>query len=237
MLFQPHPCRCASSAMLALLVTLAIPAGAQSTGNLVTEASSTTLRKATPVGACDPEWPVTAPVISPRRATKLMLQVNAKGAVIRTKLVQGSNSAPLDKATIDAALRCKFLPALKHGKPVASAVPFNFKWDEYVVVQQPPPLPLPAPVPLPAKVDFPSCAKPEWPKASLRNEETGIVTMEFLIGTDGAVKEKRIIKSSGFRDLDNSALEAIGKCTFRPATQAGAPIESRVPIQYVWTLE
>jgi protein TonB len=86
-------------------------------------------------------------------------------------------------------------------------------------------------------VDFNTCAKPEYPKSSQRNEETGTVMLQFLIGADGSVKGSQITKSSGFRDLDKAALVALGKCRFKPATENGQPVESWKPVQYVWNLE
>jgi len=89
----------------------------------------------------------------------------------------------------------------------------------------------------PAVADFNTCSKPEYPKSSLRNEETGVSTISFLIGTDGSVKGSQVTKSSGFRDLDKAAQVALGKCRFKPATENGQAIESWQPVQYVWTLE
>jgi protein TonB len=88
-----------------------------------------------------------------------------------------------------------------------------------------------------AVVDFGTCAKPEWPKSSLRNEETGTVTLSFLIGVDGHVNEAKIVKSSGFRDLDKAAVGGISKCKFKPATVDGKPEAGWQQMQYVWTLE
>jgi len=88
-----------------------------------------------------------------------------------------------------------------------------------------------------AVADFSTCAKPEWPKSSLRNEETGTVTLSFLIGTDGHVADSKVIKSSGFRDLDKAALNGIGKCRFKPGLTDGKPTEAWMQMQYVWTLE
>jgi periplasmic protein TonB len=88
-----------------------------------------------------------------------------------------------------------------------------------------------------AIVDFNTCSKPEYPKSSLRNEETGTSTISFLIGTDGGVKAAKVTKTSGFRDLDKAAQVALGKCRFKPATENGQAVESWQPVQYVWTLE
>ena len=80
------------------------------------------------------------------------------------------------------------------------------------------------------------CLKPEYPRSSLRNGEQGIVNASFLIGVDGAVIDKRIVKSSGFVNLDNAVQDALGKCNFRrpKADQASEP--SWHDVQYVWTM-
>jgi len=93
------------------------------------------------------------------------------------------------------------------------------------------------PAKTPAVVDFNTCAKPEYPKSSLRNEETGTSTILFQIAADGSVKGASVQKSSGFRDLDRAALTALSKCKFKPGTENGQPVESQQPVQYVWTLE
>ena len=95
----------------------------------------------------------------------------------------------------------------------------------------------PNPVRVAASADFNTCAKPEWPKASLRNEETGTVTLSFLIGEDGRVADSKILKSSGFRDLDKAAVTGISKCRFKPGMNDGKPEKAWMSMQYVWTLE
>jgi len=100
-----------------------------------------------------------------------------------------------------------------------------------------PPAPPAQSVRVPAVADFSTCAKPEWPKSSLRNEETGTVTLQFLIGVDGRVMESKVQKSSGFRDLDKAAQTGIGKCRFKPTMVDGKPEQAWMTMQYVWTLE
>ena len=112
-------------------------------------------------------------------------------------------------------------------------------------INRAPPAPAAPPAPPAAKgparteavADFNTCAKPEYPKSSLRNEETGVSTISFLIGVDGRVMDSKITKSSGFRDLDKAAQAALGKCHFKAATENGAPVQAWQPVQYVWTLE
>lgn len=112
------------------------------------------------------------------------------------------------------------------------------------IVKAPPAVAPPAPVAKPAGpaktaavVDFNTCAKPEYPKASLRNEETGTSTILFKVAADGSVQGASVQKSSGFRDLDKAAMTALSKCRFKPSTENGQAVESSQPVQYVWTLE
>ena len=96
-------------------------------------------------------------------------------------------------------------------------------------------VPAPAPI-IPAVADFRTCAKPVWPKQSLRDENTGTVTLMFKISEDGRVEESKVKKSSGFVALDEAAREGISKCQFQPATQGGKPRAAWMQMQYVWTL-
>lgn len=84
---------------------------------------------------------------------------------------------------------------------------------------------------------FNTCAKPVWPKEALRHEYQGTVTLAFLIGDDGAVRESRVKKSSGHPILDLAAQEGLEKCKFKPGLKDGKPAEAWMQMQYVWTLE
>ncbi|WP_051293875.1 TonB family protein [Pseudoduganella violaceinigra] len=84
---------------------------------------------------------------------------------------------------------------------------------------------------------FDSCRKPEWPRESLRNEETGTVSLSMLIGTNGKVKDAKLLASSGSSLLDEAAMAGLRTCTFKPGTEGGQAIESWQKMQYVWTIE
>jgi D-alanyl-D-alanine endopeptidase (penicillin-binding protein 7) len=88
-----------------------------------------------------------------------------------------------------------------------------------------------------AVLDFRSCAKPQYPKSSLDKKETGTVLMGFQVNADGKVDDGRVVKSSGSRELDRAALDALLKCSFRPATKDGQPVATDTKVQYVWTLK
>lgn len=89
----------------------------------------------------------------------------------------------------------------------------------------------------PAVVDFRSCSKPVWPRQALREEQTGTVTLRFLIGADGFVENSQLELTSGYPLLDFAALEGIERCRFKAATVNGVPQAGWQRMQYVWTLE
>lgn len=95
----------------------------------------------------------------------------------------------------------------------------------------------PAAVPAEGTEGKPSaCARPVYPRSSLRAEHQGIVTMSFLISVEGKVVDAKILTSSGHALLDTTALEAISLCRFKPAIVDGQAIEAWTKVQYRWTL-
>lgn len=81
------------------------------------------------------------------------------------------------------------------------------------------------------------CDKPEYPAASLQAGEAGVVRLQFLIGIDGKVLESKIIRTSGYRRLDEVARKALELCKFKPAMVDGRPEQSWASLEYAWTLE
>jgi D-alanyl-D-alanine endopeptidase (penicillin-binding protein 7) len=86
-----------------------------------------------------------------------------------------------------------------------------------------------------AVVTFQSCAKPEWPQSDFAAGHAGTVTLSFLVNTEGKAVDSKVLKSSGYQGLDEAARMGISKCSFKPATQHGKPMEAWMKMQYVWT--
>jgi len=82
-----------------------------------------------------------------------------------------------------------------------------------------------------------NCAKPEYPSASRRLEESGTVTLRFLIDLDGQVVDSKVETSSSYQRLDEAARAALGRCRFKPGTVDGKPEQSWASIKYTWKLE
>lgn len=85
--------------------------------------------------------------------------------------------------------------------------------------------------------DANGCAKPDYPVRAARNGETGTVTLALLVGIDGRVQDSRIQTSSGYRELDRAAVNALSMCKFQPAMNGGTAEAGWAQLAYVWTLE
>jgi len=87
-----------------------------------------------------------------------------------------------------------------------------------------------------AHADYGASPAPAYPSRSRQRAEEGTVTLHILIAADGSVARIEIAESSGFDDLDRSALETVRqRWRFVPARRSdGHPIESwvLVPIRF-----
>jgi protein TonB len=65
---------------------------------------------------------------------------------------------------------------------------------------------------------------PGYPSSARRMGEQGQVRLDVHVGADGVVIEVQMRESSGSAALDRSAMEAVRKWRFRPATVDGQPV-------------
>jgi periplasmic protein TonB len=80
------------------------------------------------------------------------------------------------------------------------------------------------------------CPRPDYPRASLANEEQGATTISLLVGVDGKVTDSRIDKSSGFKNLDKATLK-LAQCKFKPVLKDGKPDPTWISLEYDWKLD
>lgn len=75
----------------------------------------------------------------------------------------------------------------------------------------------------------------EYPRASRRNKESGVVLIRAWVGAaGGASSDVRVERSSGFVRLDEAAVRAVQQARFSPTVQDGQPVEGWAvfPIQF-----
>jgi protein TonB len=85
--------------------------------------------------------------------------------------------------------------------------------------------------------DANACALPDYPARAIRDGATGTTTLALLVGPDGRVSSARVEHSSGSKDLDRAAVNALSLCRFKPATSNGVPESAWASLAYVWKLD
>ncbi|MBK6333013.1 MAG: energy transducer TonB [Thermomonas sp.] len=104
------------------------------------------------------------------------------------------------------------------------------------IIEPPAPPPAPpaptAPAPIadsgaPVPVSRPP---PRYPPEALRRNIGGSVRVQATVAADGSVERLDLAQSSGNRDLDRAALEAVRRWRFQPAQRNGQPVSATVII-------
>lgn len=79
--------------------------------------------------------------------------------------------------------------------------------------------------------------RPAYPQSSIRNDEAGTVVFQLLIDKAGVATRAKLVATSGFRDLDRAAMSGFLGCRFKPVLEEGVPVESWIPMRYVWEIK
>jgi protein TonB len=76
-------------------------------------------------------------------------------------------------------------------------------------------------------------AKPVYPPLAAKNHMQGVVILEVTIGTDGKVKDVKVIK--GLAYVTDSAVDAVKQWEYKPTVLNGQPVQVivTVPINFV----
>lgn len=101
-----------------------------------------------------------------------------------------------------------------------------------------PPLP-PQPVVLSGElsVSCPERSPPNYPKQAVRLNEQGRVVVRVELGEDGRVANAAVKTSSGYRRLDDAALDAVKTWRCKPATRHGVAVPAVALQPFNFTLE
>ena len=79
--------------------------------------------------------------------------------------------------------------------------------------------------------------KPSYPRESLRAEEAGRTRLRVHVAASGELRGVSLIQCSGFVRLDEAMIDAMGRCKFAPALQAGVDIDASFILDYNWRIE
>ncbi|MEO6226395.1 MAG: TonB family protein [Thermomonas sp.] len=76
---------------------------------------------------------------------------------------------------------------------------------------------------------------PSYPREALRRGIGGTVRVQVTVSPDGSVERMELATSSGDRNLDRAAMEAVRRWRFQPAMRNGQPISATVVIPLDFT--
>lgn len=77
---------------------------------------------------------------------------------------------------------------------------------------------------------------PKYPMNSRRKGEQGRVILDVLVSKEGAARSITLVSSSGFKDLDAAAKEAVILAKFEPGSRNGKPVEASVRMTILFKL-
>jgi protein TonB len=102
-----------------------------------------------------------------------------------------------------------------------------------------PPRPADPPVTLtPARSIMGTHSTPEYPILSRRLGEEGTVRLSLTIGADGMVSDARIVRSSGFKRLDEAAVDWVKRYwRYQPAMRGAMPVASMAEVALQFRLD
>jgi protein TonB len=127
---------------------------------------------------------------------------------IEVKTVDLPPDQPLEMPQVKPIVAAADPSKVPFAVPVEGAVPAV----QARVPDAPPPLNLPPPAPMKFNPDtavggsFPA---PKYPDLALRNRYQGTVTIGILVDAAGSVTSAKVLKTSGFSVLDDSALRVV----------------------------
>ncbi|MTW11146.1 TonB family protein [Pseudoduganella eburnea] len=81
-----------------------------------------------------------------------------------------------------------------------------------------------------------SCGTPDYPAAWIDDGVEGTVRLALLVGADGSVKEKKVVGSSGYRELDKASLRASANCKFGTTAKDSSRAPGWTTVQYEWVV-
>jgi periplasmic protein TonB len=112
-----------------------------------------------------------------------------------------------------------------------------------IVSQEQPPRPVepragataaPEPVLVEPEIGRTGLSEPLYPSQAIRMGHTGTVILSVQVLANGRVGEVRLVQSSGFQSLDESAMREARRWRFEPGTRDGvaAPMWKQIPITF-----
>jgi protein TonB len=174
------------------------------------------------------------PVIKPKPKPKTVKRVkaNQKAVLSTTAPATTVTTASTEKAEKTPAPAVTKAPVAPAAKPAAHAVQPAASASPTQTADSRQPLTLPN-----LNADYLNNPAPPYPEEARERGEQGKVLVRALINADGTVAQLAMKRSSGFTNLDQSALETVKKWRFVPARRGAAAVSAWVVVPISFSLE
>lgn len=165
------------------------------------------------------------PAQKPKPGAAKRIKAKPKALLSSSAAVPAASTVPSESAEKTATLAAAAPPGANTVQPAASASsPENADSRQPLVQPN-------------LNADYLNNPPPHYPEEARERGEEGKVLIKSLINADGTVAELAIKKSSGFPDLDRSALETVKKWRFVPARRGDTKVSAWVVVPVSFTLE
>jgi TonB family protein len=153
--------------------------------------------------------------------TFVSYRVTQDGRVIEVTAIGGSHNADLDSAAQQCLSQWRVAP---DNKDVAATIGTH---RAKIVWSVPAPITADATVTRPAghfSLGVPHDCTAWYPPEAVKKKISGSVMVQFVVTTEGAVKDPKVVRSSGNDDLDGAALSCVLTWQYIPAKQNDQPV-------------
>lgn len=170
-----------------------------------------------------------APVIEPAKIEPASGEVKTPEIEIVSKpqakeIITKPKPEPIKKQTPKPALKVVKKEKPAKAQPAQPRLTSNDRGAEKTTV-----------IPLVKQANILKQTPPNYPPRARRMGQQGTVLLHALVGRDGHTQDLKIVSSSGYTSLDNSAINAVKTWTFVSARKDGRPMKAwvEVPVQFV----
>jgi protein TonB len=179
--------------------------------------------ESTPASPAKPQKP-RKPALKPKPKAAKRIKAKPKAVLSSSAAVPAAATVPSESAE-KTATGAATAPVTNTAQPVSSASsPENADSRQPLVQPN-------------LNADYLNNPAPHYPEKARERGEEGKVLIKSLINADGTVAKLAIKKSSGFPDLDRSALETVKKWRFVPARRGDTNVSAWVVVPVSFTLE
>ena len=91
---------------------------------------------------------------------------------------------------------------------------------------------------VPPTINMDACKAPSYPRTGYGYHHSGTIRLLFMVQPNGKVLETSIVEKSDWPELARDYLNSYSKsCTFKPATNRGAPVMGVYQLQIAWSID